>query len=312
MVKHKILLVQNTQMQGNGAMRYLDNAGYEVVLTGSGMSALAAARKQPFDLILLDVALPDTEGSDLCRRFRSDEETKEIPIILLAARGFVPISTADQTAGPDEYLGKPYTESELVARISSALRTKKLRRELEEKTRLLAETISQADPALVIDPETGLFSKRQFEAMLSKEFKRSQRFKQPMSCMLIDLDGEKMGRKADVALVKSIIGLVQKTIREVDTAALWTGDQLIVLLPNTIRNDAVQAAARILETVAVYPFTWPDATRVTMNIGVAGLPDKRIDTAARLIEEASAACRRTQEMMLKPPHPFALRRRMRS
>ncbi len=312
MVKQKILLVQNTQIQSNGAMRYLDNAGYEVVLTGSGMSALAAARKQPFDLILLDVALPDTEGSDLCRRFRLDEETKGIPIILLSARGIPPTSLVDQTAGPDDYLGKPYTESELVARISTALKTKKLRIELEEKTRLLAETISQADLASVIDPETGLFSRRQFEAMLSKEFKRSQRFKQPMSCMLIDLDGEKMGRKADEALVKSIIGLVQKTIREVDTAALWTGDQLIVLLPNTIRNDAVQAAARILENVAIYPFTWPDATRVTMNIGVAGLPDKNIGTAGRLIEEASAACRRTQEMMLKPPHPFALRRRIKS
>ncbi len=311
-VKQKILLVQNSQTQRNGAMRYLDNAGYEVVLTGSGMSALAAARKYPFDLILLDVALPDTEGSDLCRRFRLDEETRGIPIILLAASGLMPISLVDKSASPDDYLAKPYTESELVARISAALKTKRLQSELEEKTRLLAETISQADPASVIDPETGLFSRRQFEAMLSKEFKRSQRFKQPMSCMLIDLDGEKMGRKADAALVKSIIGLVQKTIREVDTAALWTGDQLIVLLPNTIRNDAVQAAARILETVAIYPFTWPDATRVTMNIGVAGLPDKHIDTAGRLIEEASAACKRTQEMMLKPPHPFALRRRIRS
>ncbi len=311
-IKQKILLVQNSQTHRNGAMRYLDNAGYEVVLTGSGMSALAAARKHPFDLILLDVALPDTEGSDLCRRFRLDEETKGIPIVLLAASGVMPISLVDRTACPDDYIAKPYTESELVARIAAALKTKKLENELEEKTRLLAETISQADSAAVIDPETGLFSRRQFEAMLSKEFKRSQRFKQPMSCMLIDLDGEKMGRKADKTLVKSIIGLVQKTIREVDTAALWTGSQLIVLLPNTIRNDAVQAAARLLETVAIYPFTWPDATRVTMNIGVAGLPNKNIDTAAKLIDEASAACRRTQELMLKPPNPVALRRRVKS
>ncbi len=312
MVRPKILLVQNMQTQRNGAVRYLDNAGYEVVLTGSGMSALAAARKQTVDLILLDVALPDIEGSDLCRRFRLDEETKGIPIILLTARDFIPIYRADQTTGPDDYLGKPYTESELVARISAALKTRKLRRELEEKTRLLAETISQADAASVVDPDTGLFSRRQFEAMLSKEFKRSLRFKQPMSCMMIDLDGEKMGRQASEELVKSIIGLVQKTIREVDTAALWTGDQLIVLLPNTIRNDAVQAAARVLENVAVYPFTWPDATKVTMNIGVAGLPDRNIDTPARLIEEASAACKRTQELMLKPPNPIAMRRRVKS
>ncbi len=312
MVKSKILLVQNMQTHQNGAMRYLGNAGYEVVLTGSGMSALAAAKKQSIDLILLDVALPDIEGSDLCRRFRLNEETKGIPIILLTARGFTPISVTDQNAGPDDFLGKPYTESELIARIAAALKTNRLRHELEEKTRQLSETISQADALAVIDPETGLFSKRQFEAMLSKEFKRSQRFKQPMSCMLIDLDGEKMGRKAGESLAKSIIALVQKTIREVDTAALWTGEQLIVLLPNTIRNDAVQAAARILEAVAIYPFTWPDATRVTMNIGVAGLPDKNIETPAKLIEEAMEACRKTQELMLKPPHPIAMRRRVKS
>ncbi len=311
MVKSKILLVQNTQNQ-NGAVRYLDKAGYEVIVTGSGMSAQAAARKQTFDLILLDVALPDIEGSDLCRRFRSDEDTKEIPIILLTARGVTPLSVRDQNAGPDDFLGKPYTESELIARISSTLRTKNLRKELEEKTRQLSESISKADVAAVIDPATGLFSRAQFEAMLSKDFKRCQRFKQPMSCMLIDLDGEKMGRKAGAELVKSIIGLVQKTIREVDTAALWTGEQLIVLLPNTIRNDAVQAAARILEAVAVYPFTWPDATRVTMNIGVAGLPDKNIETPGQLIDEASAACRRTQELMLRPPNPLAMKRRLKS
>ena len=98
--------------------------------------------------------------------------------------------------------------------------------------------------------------------MFSKEFKREVRFKQQMSCMLINLDGHKLGRKADEALVKAIINLVQKTIREVDTAAWWSGESFIVLLPNTIRNDAMQAAARTLEAVATHPFTWPDATRL--------------------------------------------------
>jgi diguanylate cyclase (GGDEF)-like protein len=312
MVKPKILLVQNSQAQRNGSMRFLEGAGYEVVFAGSGISALALARRHAIDLILLDVALPDTEGSDLCRRFRSGEETSDVPIILLTARGFTPIPSADQASGPDDYLGKPYTEGELIARISAALQTKRLKQELEEKTRQLAESMSQADSLAIVDPETGLFNKKQFEAMLSKEFKRSLRFKQPLSCMLIDLDGEKMGRKAGEALLKAIIGLIQKTIREVDTAAWWTGEQLIVLLPNTLANDAIQAAARVLETVAVHPFTWPDATKVTMNIGVAGLPNKNIDTEAKLIAAADSASKRFQEFMLKPPNPVAMRKRIKS
>jgi diguanylate cyclase (GGDEF)-like protein len=157
----------------------------------------------------------------------------------------------------------------------------------------------------IIDPATGLFSRPQFEAMLSKEFKKCLRFKQQMSCIMIDLDGRKMGRTADAALVKAIIGLVQNTIREVDTAAWWTGESLIVLLPQTLRGDAVQAAARVLEAVAVYPFTWPDATRVTMSIGVAGLPDKNIDSERKLIEAAAEMCKRALDMMV--PVPESLR-----
>ena len=165
---------------------------------------------------------------------------------------------------------------------------------------------AQAGPTHdIIDPATGLFSRPQFEAMLSKEFKQCLRFKQQMSCIMIDLDGRKMGRTADAALVKAIVGLVQKTIREVDTAAWWTGESLVVLLPQTLRGDAVQAAARVLEAVAVYPFTWPDATRVTMSIGVAGLPDKKIDSEQKLIEAAAEMCRKALDMMV--PVPEALR-----
>ena len=84
-----------------------------------------------------------------------------------------------------------------------------------------------------------------------------------------------MMRRADGGLVKAIIGLVQKTIREVDTASWWSGEAFIVLLPNTIRNDALQAAARIHEAVANHPFTWPDATNVTMSIASRVCPTIR-------------------------------------
>jgi diguanylate cyclase (GGDEF)-like protein len=155
----------------------------------------------------------------------------------------------------------------------------------------------------VIDPSTGLFSRPQFDAMFSKEFKRAARFKQQMSCMLIDLDGSAMGRKADESLVKALIGVVQNTIREVDTAAWWSGGALIVLLPNTMRNDAVQAGMRILEAMAVHPVTWPDAARITVSIGVAGLPDRKIDSEKKMIDAAVAACRRARETMRRQSNP---------
>ncbi len=161
----------------------------------------------------------------------------------------------------------------------------------------------------VIDQDTGLFGKAQFEAMLDKEFKRAVRFKQNMSVMLIDLDGRSRGQVADEALVKALIALVQKTIREVDTPAWWSGESFIVLLPNTSSTDALQAGARVLDAVALYPFSWPDATRITLNIGVAGLPNTAISTQVQLVESAIAAMQRARNLMTPPPFKIQPRKK---
>ena len=394
MKKTRILLVQNAQTQGNGTKRSLDSTGYDVIWVGSGVSALTAAKQWTIDLVIIDVALPDIEGGDLCRRFRSRETMKTVPIILLAPREYAPPANNQNGGGPDIYLAKPYSDSELVASITRALtmqasekttplpqpvvqpgpgphadrvmsaerRTEPQSTPIQEQRPVTApqlRPLMQAEPKAwpgpaptpgakqspepvpatdpkpaarpqlqlvrkaepmpavhpadlppaatprpaspqvdeVVDPTTGLFSRKQFEAMFAKDFKRAVRFKQQLSCMMIDLDGQRIGRAGDEATLKSIIRLVQQTIREVDTAAWWTGKELIILLPNTIRNDALQAAMRILETVANHPFTWADATKVTMSIGVAGLPDRFIDTEQKLIDAAAMACKRAGDLM---------------
>jgi len=340
MPKKKILLVQDLQTHGNSTRMVLEGLNYDVFVAGSGLSALVTARNAAADLILLDVALPDMEGIDLCSRFRQRDDTRFIPIILLVGRGYTPTSFNRPEDGPDNYLQKPCTSHDLQVKIDELLKPRVFQRAALQAPKPTAESKPESVPVPIpaqkplqrpilklvkkteampfvlpsppkpaqtgtthdiIDPATGLFSRPQFEAMLSKEFKQCLRFKQQMSCIMIDLDGRKMGRTADAALVKAIIGLVQNTIREVDTAAWWTGESLVVLLPQTLRGDAVQAAARVLEAVAVYPFTWPDATRVTMSIGVAGLPDRNIDSGQKLIEAAAEMCKKALDMMMPVP-----------
>ena len=453
MTKATILLAQNAHTHGNSTKRHLEGAGYAVVWAGSGVAALAAAKRQSVDLIVIDAALPDIEGSDLCRRFRAREAMQSVPIILLAGNGYTPVRSDGNNGGPDDFLVKPYSEGELDARIAVTLRNQAVGKQREasaapalspqpvltveevkqrtpERTVVYQQetgptpaaepkpvvrqqepittvvqiaqqtperavvpqqepvmtvgqvkqptpertdvpqkeprpvpaaepkpAVSQQEPVMtvgqakqptperndvpqkepgpapapepkpavlqqvepktdqqpgqttaakppdpvtgdeVVDHETGLFSRRQFETMFSKEFKRVVRFKQQMSCMMIDLEGGKLGRQADKSMLKAIVQLIQHTIREVDTAAWWSGEALMVLLPNTMKNDAVQAAARVLDAVAIHPFTWADSTKVTMSIGVAGLPDRKIDTEQKLIEAAAAACRRAGEFM---------------
>ncbi len=297
MPKGTILLVQSAQMDGNSTRSLLEHEGYAVVWAGSGTAALHLSKTHSADLVLLDLALPDLRGDDLFRRLRRHEEMRGVPIILITSRGVTPWPITGVAERPDDQIEKPYAKDELMARVAAVFTAKAFKAEMEHKERLASRTLSHEERDAVVDPATGLFSQRQFEAMFSKEFKRAVRFKQQMSCMLIDLDGGDAGRTADEALVRAIIKLVQSTIREVDTAAWWTGRRFIILLPNTIRNDAVQAAARLLETVANHPFSWPDSTQVAMSIGVAGLPDHTIDSEQKLIGAADMACRRARELM---------------
>lgn len=334
----RVLLVQTIQSNYNGARSFLECTGHHVLWADSGLTAMTMVRNTTVDLILLDVERPGTEGLELCRRFRMRDKSKSIPIIMLVDRGGEPRSFISPEDRPDSYLEKPYTKHDLEAHITKVLQDKRSQTAPAEIVtlhpgpqptdlmiikplpppvpksadrpvlKLVVKSGVPAAPAAedeVVDPTTGLFSRQQFEAMFSKEFKQCQRFKQNMSCIMIDLDGRKMGRRADRALVTAIIGLLQQTIREVDTAAWWTGESFFVLLPNTIRNDAVQAAARLLEAVANHPFTWPDATQVSMSIGVAGLPDWNIDTEQKLIDAATEACSKALEGIEQIPKSLA-------
>lgn len=352
MMKNKILLIHSGQMNGNGTRRLLDEIGYEVVSTGYGLTELTIARERDVDLILMDVVFPDMEGLDLCRRFRSRDDTRSIPIVLVVGRGYSPGHSISIAEAPDDYLSKPFTCHELGEKISAVLHSAVMKhrtapepapasgtslrsmpfqemtgdpaapstqrakagivRYLRPVSRSKIAPASQQDEqqpsqiipfsgtgATIIDPATGLFGRTQFEAMFSKVFKQAVRFKQQMSCLLISLEGQDREHTVDEAMVKAIISLVQKTIREVDTAAWWSGESFIVLLPNTIRSDALQAGARILEAVASHAL--PDSTKVTVNIGVAGLPDHTIDTEKKLIESAISACKRAEELLVPPP-----------
>jgi diguanylate cyclase (GGDEF)-like protein len=298
MANNKIMLVQNAQRQGSLTRRTLEDMGYDVIWVGSGVAALATVKQNPPELILIDAILPDIEGIYLCRWLRLSDHRCAVPILLLSDRALTATELAGPEGGPDDCLKLPFAEQELAVMVSSALNGGAKKSISSKNGSLSADLRVNGDELVVIDPATGLFSRQQFEAMFSKDFKRALRFKQALSCMLIDLDGRKIGRSGDEATLKSIVKLVQHTIREVDTAAWWSGEVLIILLPNTMHDDAVQAAARVLEAVACHPFTWADCMKVTMNIGVAGLPDPAIDTEQKLIEAAAAACKRAGDLML--------------
>src|ERR1700749_4109389 len=104
-------------------LRYnLEREGYRVVQANDGEEALLLAEEEKPDLVLLDWMMPQLSGIEVCRRLRSRQETRNVPIIMLTARGEETDRIRGLDTGADDYLSKPFSMTELLARLRAVMR----------------------------------------------------------------------------------------------------------------------------------------------------------------------------------------------
>jgi two-component system KDP operon response regulator KdpE len=118
-IRGRILLVDDEVSIQRAVGPLLRSRGYDVEIAGSGAEALRAVSDRAPDLIVLDLGLPDIEGTEVCRRIR---EALKVPIIVLSARGAEADKVNALDLGADDYVTKPFGPEELLARIRVALR----------------------------------------------------------------------------------------------------------------------------------------------------------------------------------------------
>jgi len=131
-------------------IRRLMGGHYEVEAVVNGVEALAAAHRNPPDLILTDVMMPELDGFGLLKELRSSEETRTIPVILLSARAGEDARVEGLEAGADDYVVKPFTSRELLARVGAHLALSRLRRETAQRERELRSEAEAARETLNI------------------------------------------------------------------------------------------------------------------------------------------------------------------
>jgi len=119
METRRILLVEDEAQTRSVVEAYLERDGYWVTAVGDGVAALDAFGKHRYDAIVLDLNLPMLSGEEVCRRVR---DTSDVPIIMLTAKGAEEERVAGLDLGADDYLVKPFSPRELVARVRALLR----------------------------------------------------------------------------------------------------------------------------------------------------------------------------------------------
>ena len=121
-MRKRVLLVEDEEALV-ALLRYnFEAEGYEVTAIMNGDEAAEMAESMPFDIIVLDWMLPGISGIELCRRFRRSEHTRHVPILMLTARGEEEDRVRGLTTGADDYVVKPFSVPELLARMQALLR----------------------------------------------------------------------------------------------------------------------------------------------------------------------------------------------
>jgi two-component system, OmpR family, alkaline phosphatase synthesis response regulator PhoP len=118
----RILVVEDDPDIAQLVARYLDKAGFVSERAASGREALQAIAARPPDLMVLDLMLPQVDGLEICRIVRANPATAELPIIMLTARAEESERIVGLELGADDYLAKPFSPNELVARVRALLR----------------------------------------------------------------------------------------------------------------------------------------------------------------------------------------------
>ncbi len=118
----RLLLIDDDARLAAMVGDYLRNAGHQVEVAGSLAEGRERLEAQPYDALVLDLMLPDGDGLDLCRELRANPRTRQLPLLMLTARGEPMDRILGLELGADDYLPKPFEPRELLARIKALLR----------------------------------------------------------------------------------------------------------------------------------------------------------------------------------------------
>jgi diguanylate cyclase (GGDEF)-like protein len=263
--------------------------GFIVEAVPDGQVAVERVAKGGVDLVLLDILMPRLSGLEACRLLKGMTSDTFLPVVLVTVKTDSASRVEGLKIGADDYVCKPFDEDELVARVEAMLRIKRLHDHVVE-ARARLEQLSLHDDL------TGLYNYRYLHSRLNEEFKRAERYHDPLACLVIDIDrlhahNEAGGREAGDRVLCFVADAIRKSVREVDVVARFGGDEFLVVLPSTHFAGSVTVAERIFQDAKQRLSGGEQRSRlpVSLSLGVALFPSRDVRTKDALLRGADAA-----------------------
>jgi diguanylate cyclase (GGDEF)-like protein len=263
--------------------------GYDVIAVESGPQVLELCGSEHVSLVLLDVVMRGLSGVEVCRILKSTPEPRFLPVILLTARADVESRVDGLRIGADDYICKPFDDREFLARVANMLRLKGMH---DEVTRAR----DRLEQAAMRDELTGLFNYRYLQTRLTEEFKRAERYREPLSCAMVDIDhfktfNDRFGHDVGDRVIQTVAARLAESVREVDVLARYGGEEFLLLLPSTQLSGALAVANRVWRAVGecVFEVSAGQRERITASMGISFYPSPAVTSRESLVKAADRA-----------------------
>ncbi len=267
----RILLVESFAPTAQRVQNILDTDQDSVVVADNLQAATDLATTGRFDLVISDIQVGGEDGLRFCSHLRSQEETRQTPILLVVDEYDMPRLVKGLDIGVSDYLMKPIDPNELLARVRIQVR----RRRFQDRLRANYErSLSMA----LTDSLTGLYNRRYALRHLDRLMRRVVQTGKPLAILVCDLDffkrvNDTYGHAAGDEVLKQFAQRAAAAVRNIDMVARFGGEEFVILMPDTDGQEALRAAERLCKRIGETPIViGPEAEggiTVTVSIGIA-------------------------------------------
>jgi len=266
----KILIVDDRELNVVLLERILAGAGYVFVTSTTNSAEVCRLhRENRYDLILLDLEMPGTDGFHVMDGLKEIESEGYLPVLAVTAQPAHKLRALK--CGAKDFISKPFDLAEVLMRVHNMLEVRLLHEASRNHGKMLESLALQ-------DPLTGLANRRLLTERMSMALVHSRRNRSTMAVVYLDLDGFKqinttLGHAAGDALLRMVAGRLVATVREEDTVARLGGDEFIIGLWHLAgADDAVKVALKAIEAVSQPYDIEGHAVIITTSAGVGIYP----------------------------------------
>jgi diguanylate cyclase (GGDEF)-like protein len=299
-----VLVVDDEALSVKHISKLLKSRGYDVICAGSGADALEMLNAHEPRLILSDWKMRGMDGLEFCKQVRNRPGLIRPHFIMITGLSEKSHLVEAFDAGADDFLAKPFDDSELFARLRSGLRVVESEEQLARRNREfqqinvhLAELNQRLEMLAVTDDLTGLLNRRFALWRLEELWQLSVRYGRPLTVAIVDIDhfkqiNDRFGHDAGDAVLRQVAALMRVKTRTTDTVCRTGGEEFLIIFPNETAEEGRILCSRLRVAMDEMTFgsgrTEGEKIRATISIGVATRKPETRDVAA-LLKSADSA-----------------------